>query len=324
MKRFALIGAAGYIAPRHMKAIAETGSQLVVAYDPSDNVGVIDNYFPCASFFVEYERFQRFIDREQYSNEQAIDYTSVCSPNYLHDPHIRGALRQGTDVICEKPLVLNPYNIDALQRIEELTGKRVFTILQLRLHHAIQELKEKIINEAPATPKHEVDLTYITSRGRWYYSSWKGTVEKSGGIATNIGVHFFDMLYWLFGDLQHSVVHLYTHDRAAGYLEYERARVRWFLSINYETLPESVKTAGQRTFRSVVMDGSEVEFSSGFTDLHTQSYQKILAGEGFGLNEARHAVEITNRMRREKPSGLRGEYHPMASLPLTDHPFVVK
>lgn len=319
MKNFALIGAAGYIAPRHLKAIKDTGNDLVAAYDPFDSVGIIDSYFPGADFFVEFERFDRHISKLQRKNHQ-VDYVSICSPNYLHDSHIRFGLRIGADVICEKPLVLNPWNAEALMELEEETGKRVNNILQLRLHPNIIKLKEQIDN-GPADKIYDFDLTYITSRGNWYYTSWKGDISKSGGIATNIGIHFFDMLNFLFGKVQKNVVHLHTHDRAAGYLEFTRARVRWFLSINAETLPPQALAKNMRTYRSMTLEGQEIEFSDGFTDLHTKSYEQILAGKGFGLKEALPSIEIAYQIRHTQPIGLVGDYHPYCKLPAGNHPF---
>ncbi|MEJ5220057.1 Gfo/Idh/MocA family oxidoreductase [Cognatishimia sp. D5M38] len=310
MKRFALIGAAGYIAPRHMGAIRSTQNDLVAALDPNDSVGIIDSHFPEADFFTEFERFDRHLDKLR-RNGNGVDYVSICSPNYLHDSHMRFALRSGADAICEKPLVLNPWNIDGLTEIEKDTGRKVNTILQLRVHPAITELRERILRE-PKDKKHEVDLTYITSRGHWYLQSWKGAEKKSGGIATNIGVHFFDMLHFIFGELQENKVHLAEDTRAAGYLEYEHARVRWFLSIDINDVPSSVRAAGQRTFRSITVDGHEIEFSGGFTDLHTRSYEEILAGRGFGLEENRVAIETVSHIRNaEARSG--GEQHPFVS-----------
>lgn len=309
MKRFALIGAAGYIAPRHMQAIKATGNQLVAAYDPNDSVGIIDSHFPDADFFTEFERFDRHVDkRRRANNGRQIDYVSICSPNYLHDSHMRFALRSGADAICEKPLVLNPWNIDGLQEIERDTGHKVSTILQLRVHPAIVALREKVQCEKRDT-KHEVDLTYITSRGHWYLQSWKGDVKKSGGIATNIGVHFFDMLHYIFGALQANVVHLSTDTKAAGYLEYENARVRWFLSVDVEDVPAEVRETGQRTYRSITVDGEEIEFSGGFTDLHIRSYEEILAGRGFGLEENRTAISTVAAIRDAIPAPLTGDYH---------------
>lgn len=309
MKNFALIGAAGYIAPRHMKAIKDTGNNLLAAYDKADSVGIIDSHFPSADFFVEFERFDRHIEKLKYEEDLYLDYVSICSPNYLHDAHIRFALRSGADAICEKPLVLNPWNIDKLQKVEEKTGKNIYNILQLRVHPSIIELREKVAN-APKNAKFEVDLTYLTSRGHWYQTSWKGDVSKSGGIATNIGVHFYDMLSWIFGGVQENIVHVHEKDRAAGYLEFENARVRWFLSINSKYLPEEVKKKGQTTFRSITIDGEELEFSGGFTDLHTMVYKDILEGKGYGLEAARTAIEIVHKIRNTESIGLKGDYHP--------------
>lgn len=311
---FALVGAAGYVAPRHLKAIKETGNNLVAAYDPNDSVGVLDSYFPSASFFTEFERFDRHIEKLRRQG-QGLQWLSVCSPNYLHDAHIRFGLRNGADVICEKPLVLNPWNAEALLESEQEHGKKVFTILQLRLHPALQALQN-----LKSAQKHEIDLTYITSRGQWYFASWKGDVSKSGGIATNIGIHFFDMLIWLFGDVLESVVNVHTHDRAAGFLELERARVRWFLSIDADSLPKAA--AGKRTYRSLTLNGSEVEFSEGFTDLHTESYKRILDGKGFGISEAMPAIRLAHEIRTSVPVGLTGKYHPLAAQPSKNHPFL--
>jgi len=322
MKNFALIGASGYIAPRHLQAIKETNNTLLAAYDPFDGVGIMDNYFPRADFFTEYERFERHIDKLKRLGHQ-LDYVSICSPNYLHDSHIRFGLKNGANVICEKPLVLNPWNLEGLVQLEKETGKHVYNILQLRLHESIIALKEKVDN-APRDKIFDFDLTYIASRGKWYYTSWKGNEQKSGGIATNIGVHFFDMLSWIFGDVKENLVHLHEHDRAAGYLEFERAKVRWFLSINAETLPESAKKAGKTTYRSMTLEGEEIEFSAGFTDLHNKSYKAILAGDGFRISEALNAIKIVHKIRNTKPIGLVGEYHPYANKPLSPHPFHLK
>lgn len=322
MKNFALIGAAGYIAPRHMKAVKDTGNVLLAAYDKFDSVGVMDSHFPDADFFTEFERFDRHIEKLKRSDKK-IDYVSICSPNYLHDSHIRFGLRVGADVICEKPLVLNPWNIDALGEVEKEHGTRVYNILQLRLHPSIIALKKQI-EEGPKDKIYDIDLAYITSRGHWYYTSWKGDVSKSGGIATNIGVHFYDMLTWVFGAVKQNVVHVHTHDRAAGYFELERARVRWFLSINADTLPETVKARGGRTYRSLTMERTEIEFSDGFTELHTHSYQHILDGHGFGLEEARPSIEIVHDIRHAAPIGLKGDYHPLAAGELDKHPFSSK
>lgn len=297
MKNFALIGAAGYIAPRHMRAIKDTGNRLSIAFDTSDSVGVIDSYFPDADYFTEFERFDREVYR-RFRNDDAnrIDYVAICSPNYLHDAHCRFALRSGADAICEKPLVLNPWNLDGLMEMEADTGRRIYTILQLRLHPAIVALKEKVA-AAGRSEKYEVDLTYITSRGKWYMQSWKADENKAGGIATNIGVHFFDMLHYVFGALQENVVHLHDDRHAAGYLEFEKARVRWYLSIDLNDVPEDARAAGQTTWRSITVDGEEIEFSGGFTDLHTLSYQSIVAGNGFPVGENRTAIEAVSHIR---------------------------
>ena len=311
MKNFALIGVAGYIAPRHMQAIKATGNNLVAALDPNDSVGIIDSHFPDADFFTEFERFDRHIDKMRRSNNgKSIDYVSICSPNYLHDSHMRFALRSGADAICEKPLVLNPWNIDGLLDIERDSGHKVNTILQLRVHPSIMALRQKIQSQKRDT-KHEVDLAYITSRGRWYLRSWKGDLKKSGGIATNIGVHFFDMLHFIFGPLQDNVVHHSSETKAAGYLEYEQARVRWFLSVNVEDIPDATRATGQRTYRSITVDGEEVEFSGGFTDLHIRSYEEILAGRGYGLEENRTAITTVAAIRNAKIAPLQGDYHPL-------------
>lgn len=310
-KNFALIGAAGYIAPRHMAAIRDTGNRLVAALDPNDSVGIIDSYFPQAHFFTEFERFDRHVDKlHRKGAAERLDYVSVCSPNYLHDSHIRFALRAGADAICEKPVVLNPWNLDGLSEIERDTGRRVNTILQLRVHPAIIALREKV-RTGPADTKWDVDLTYITSRGRWYLQSWKGDERRSGGVATNIGVHFFDMLHFVFGRLQENRVHLSTNTKAAGYLEYERARVRWLLSIDAADLPRQASAVGQRTYRSITANGEEIEFSEGFADLHTRSYEEILAGRGFGLEENRTAIETVAAIRTASPAPREGERHPI-------------
>lgn len=319
MKDFALIGAAGYIAPRHLKAIKNTGNNLLAAYDPFDSVGIMDSYFPEADFFVEFERFDRHIDKLK-RKDRPIDFVSVCSPNYLHDSHIRFGLRNNADVICEKPIVLNPWNIDALEEIERESGKYIFSILQLRLHQTIIALKEKVMH-GPKDKIYDVDLTYLTSRGHWYYTSWKGDVSKSGGIATNIGVHFYDMLTWIFGPVKSNTVHVHAHDRAAGYLELEKARVRWFLSISYDTIPEEIKGQGKRTYRSIQIGGEELEFSDGFTDLHTDSYKAILSGNGFRIGETKQAIQIVHDIRHAAPIGLKGEYHPFAKIAAAPHPF---
>lgn len=305
---FALIGAAGFVAPRHMKAIQQTGNTLVAAVDVNDSVGVIDSYFPEADFFTEFERFDRHVDKLRRKG-RPIHYVSICTPNYLHDAHVRFALRSSANAICEKPLVLNPWNVDALMDFERDYDKRVNTILQLRLHPSIQALRDKVA-AAPADKVFDFDLTYLTSRGHWYFASWKNDIRRSGGIATNIGVHFFDVLHWVFGARRSSIVHIHREDTAAGYLEYERARVRWFLSVNSDYLPQAARDAGKRTFRSITLDGEEIEFSDGFTDLHTESYRRILAGDGFGLEEARPSIEAVYEIREAAPVGLSGEYHP--------------
>ena len=296
MKNFALIGTAGYVAPRHMKAIKETGNNLVAALDKHDNVGILDSYFPNAHFFTEFERFDRHLDKLKRKG-QNVDYVSICSPNYLHDSHIRFALKHGADAICEKPLVLNPWNVDALEEIERETGKKIYTILQLRLHPAIIALRERIQN-GPKDKIYNVDLRYITSRGNWYQVSWKGDQAKSGGIATNIGIHFFDMLIWIFGSVKRNEVKIHEKDHAQGYLELDRARVNWFLSINYDHIPEDIKRTGKRTFRTLTIENEELEFSEGFTDLHTLSYQQILSGGGFGIADARPSIEVVHAIRK--------------------------
>ncbi len=344
MKNFALIGAAGFIAPRHLKAIKDSGNNLVAALDPFDSVGILDSFFPEASFFTEFERFDRHLERVRRTrglgdwetgrgkNEgvtgrggegaraDGVDFVSVCSPNYLHDAHIRFGLRIGADVICEKPLVLNPWNIEALERIEKESGKKVYNIFQLRLHPSIIALKKRI-DEDPSDKIYDLDLTYITSRGNWYYTSWKGDVSKSGGIATNIGVHFYDMLTWIFGAVKENVVHVSSHDRVSGFLQLAKARVRYFLSINEETLPADVRKAGKRTYRLLEINGEEIEFSDGFTDLHTESYRQILSGNGFPLCDAIPSIQLVHDIRHAVPVGLPGDYHPFAKLAASKHPF---
>jgi len=306
MKNFALVGAAGYVAPRHMRAIRDIGGSMKVAFDPRDSVGVLDSYFPDVSFFVEFERFDRHIDKLRREGEP-IDYVSICSPNYLHDAHVRFALRSGAHAICEKPLVLNPWNLDSLEEIAEQTGLQVNTILQLRLHPAIVELRERVASEPGKI--HDVDLSYITTRGRWYHVSWKGDLGKSGGIATNIGIHFMDMLIHVFGDVKKISLHAQTPSYAAGYLELERARVRWFLSIDREHLPPD--SGEKTTWRSILIDGEELEFSSGFTDLHTESYRNIVDGKGFGIDQVRPSVELASSLRAMSPTPDQGEKHPL-------------
>lgn len=308
-KNFGLIGVAGYIAIRHLKAIRDTGNVLLASLDNFDSVGIIDSFFPHSDFFVEFERFDRHFDKLKRSGTK-IDYVTICSPNYLHDSHIRFALRHHADAICEKPIVLNPWNVDALQQIENETGRKIYTVLQSRLHPKIQELKEKIQN-GPKNKIYDIDLTTITSRGNWYFFSWKGDVQKSGGVATNIGIHFFDMLGWIFGATRKNIVHLSEYNKVAGYLELENARIRWFLSLDEKDLPEQSVSKGQRAFRSIVVDGEEVEYSDGFTELHTLTYKEILAGRGFGLNDARQSVDIAYNIRNAKIASLTGDYHPI-------------
>lgn len=350
MKNFALLGAAGFVAPRHMRAIKETGNKIVAAMDKHDAVGVIDSYFPDSTFFVEFERLDRHVEKlRRQGEDKRVHYVSIATPNYLHDAHIRFALRVGADAICEKPLVLNPWNIDALKEIEKESGRKVNTVLQLRHHPSIIALKAKIDSAAPcpspiiepvsgkqsgvrgsellapdspisepsslppipcSPTKSHIDLTYITSRGRWYLVSWKGDLEKSGGLASNIGIHFFDMLQWIFGDVQLNIVHLSQPMKAAGYLELERARVRWFLSVDSADLPATAKESGKTTYRSITIDGEELEFSDGFTDLHTVTYQEIMKNNGFGLDNVRPSIETAFEIRNAKPVGMRGEYHP--------------
>lgn len=309
VKNFALIGAAGYIAPRHMKAIKDTGNRLVAALDPKDSVGIIDSYFPEADFFLETERFDRHLDKLRRQGDNRIDYVSICSPNFLHDSHIRLALRNQCHAICEKPIVLNPWNVDALAEIEKESGYKIYNVLQLRLHPKILELKARI-DQSPADKIFDIDLAYITSRGRWYHISWKGDPAKSGGIATNIGVHFFDMLGFIFGKIRVVVVHHMSATTAAGFLQYDKARVRWFLSIDANCLPEEAVSKGMRTYRALTIEGENFEFSEGFTDLHTRVYEDILAGGGFGLDAARQSIEIVYQIRNAQPLGRTGDYHP--------------
>lgn len=318
-QNFALIGAAGYIAPRHLKAIADTGNDLVAAYDRFDSVGRLDSSFPECSFFTENEQFDRYCSKRMHSDDP-LHWVSICTPNYTHDAFIRYGLRLGCDVICEKPVVLNPYNIDTLMEVEKETGHKAYNILQLRLHDSIAALKKKV-DEGPKDKIYDVDLTYITSRGKWYYASWKGDVHKSGGVATNIGVHFYDMFQWIFGPVKKNIVHVMSFDRVAGYLELEKARVRYFLSINAENLPENAVQGEKKTYRTLSIDGDEFEFSKGFTELHTESYKKILNGEGFRISEARPCIEIVSDIRHSTPIGLKGDYHPLAKQPLSAHPF---
>ena len=307
-KNFAVIGVAGYIAIRHVKAIKETGNRLVASLDKFDSVGFLDSYFPESDFFIEFERFDRHVEKLKREGLH-LDYVSICSPNYMHDSHFRFALRVGADAICEKPIVLNPWNIDALQEIEKESGKSIYNILQLRLHPSIIALKKKI-DEAPKDKMFDIDLTYITSRGKWYFFSWKGDMSKSGGIATNIGVHFFDMLTWIFGDVKENIVHVSTPETASGFLQLEKARVRWFLSVDQNALPVEVLAKGQRTYRSITVNGESLEFSDGFTDLHTESYKGILNGNGFRISETRKSIETVYDIRKANTVGLKGEFHP--------------
>ena len=315
LMNFALVGAGGYIAPRHMKAIRDTGNNLVAAVDSSDSVGILDSFSHDIAFFTEFERFDRHVDKlRRENNNKKIDYVSICSPNYLHDAHIRFALRSGADAICEKPIVLNPWNVDALGDIEKETGKKIYNILQLRTHPSIIALKEKIGNEKKKE-KYEIDLTYITSRGRWYFTSWKGDLEKSGGVATNIGVHFFDMLMWIFGSVQHHEVHLSEPHRTSGFIGLEKANVRWLLSLDRNDLPEEAVISNKLTYRSIKMEGKEFEFSDGFTDLHTQVYKNILNGNGFGLEDARPSINLVYEIRNAKPTVSNSSHiHPLAEI----------
>ena len=310
MKRFALVGAAGYIAPRHMKAIRDTGNNLVVAMDVNDSVGILDSHFPEAQFFTDFELFDAHVNAERRAGS-ALDYVSIASPNFLHSAHMQWALRSGADAICEKPLVLNPDQIDELKTVETETGRKIHTILQLRLHPAILALRDRVA-QMPQNQKVDVDLTYITSRGNWYLKSWKGLTEKSGGIATNIGVHFYDMLHFVYGRVQENIVHLNTPTKAAGYLEYERARVRWFLSVDVADVPEVERAKGKRTYRAVTADGENLEFSDGFTELHTKIYEDILSGGGFGVEENRVAIETVATIRNA----------PIVPVGPLTHPFV--
>jgi UDP-N-acetyl-2-amino-2-deoxyglucuronate dehydrogenase len=309
MKNFVLTGVGGYIAPRHLRAIKETGGNVLAVLDPSDSVGIIDSYFPEASFFTEFERFDRHIEKLRRNKNKKIDYVSICSPNYLHDAHIRFALRIDADAICEKPVVLNPWNLDALSVIQNESRRNVNVILQLRLHPSIIKLKKEVEN-SDKDKVFDVDLTYITPRGKWYFSSWKGDVEKSGGIGTNIGVHFFDMLSWIFGEPGKSIVHFSSQDRISGFTELKRARVRWFLSLNSNDL-SFIKSGDDKTYRSIVVNKNEIEFSDGFTHLHTLSYENILKREGFTLEDARSSIEIVSNIRNMPSMGKVGNYHPL-------------
>ena len=309
---FALIGAAGYIAPRHMKAIKESGNDLVAALDPMDSVGIIDSYFPNADFFIEPERFDRHLDKLKRSGNRKVDYVSICSPNYLHDAHIRMALRSGAHAICEKPLVLNPWNLEGLMELEKESNKRIYNILQLRHHKSIIDLKQKI-DGLPKDKIHDIDLTYITSRGKWYHYSWKGNISKSGGVVTNIGIHFFDMLGWIFGNMKSNTLHLLTANKASGLLQLENANIRWYLSIDKNDLPIEATSNDLSTYRSISVDGDDFEFSGGFTDLHTESYKSILEGKGFGLDDARNSIEIAHLIRNQAITTSKSDAHPLLS-----------
>lgn len=308
MKNFALAGAAGFIAERHMRAIRETGNRIVAATDVFDVMGRMDSYFPDAEFYTNQQAFEAFL-REKRNTPEAVEYLSICTPNHLHAPYILTALRHDAFAICEKPLVLYPEELQMIEEAEQQSGRKVFNILQLRLHPAIVALREKISQGDPGKI-HDIDLTYITSRGKWYFESWKGDWSKSGSLATNIGIHFFDMLIWIFGKVQSNTVHAYEHHYAAGFLELERARVRWYLSLDYDDVPQAAKDRGLRTYRSITVDGREIEFSGGFTDLHTQAYNHILGWNGFGINDARACILLTHEIRNTRPVGLTGDYHP--------------
>ena len=319
-KNFALIGTAGYVAPRHLKAIKDNGGHLLASIDPSDSVGVIDSYFPNSKFFTSFERFDRHLSKLAL-NDETIDYLAVCSPNHLHDAHIRYGLRMNAKVICEKPLVLNPKNLDALEQLESESEGSVYTILQLRLIAELQELKNQITN-SPSNDKHEVELSYITPRGNWYYTSWKGDKSRSGGIVCNIGIHLFDLLIWLFGPVEDSELHIMAHDRASGYLSLKNATVKWFLSINGVHLPKEAKTKGMPSYRNLSIDGREIEFSKGFTELHTRSYEAIMNGEGFGIAEARSSIELVHKINMQEVAEIPTHKHPLYHLAPSKHPFL--
>ncbi len=313
------MGVAGYIAPRHLKAIKNSGNNLVAALDPFDSVGIMDSYFPDCSYFNQFELFDRHLSKLKRA-DKGVDFLSVCTPDHFHDAHIRYGLQLGANVISEKPMVLNPKCLDELAKAEKESGKRAFTILQLRYHEVILGLK-KTIDEGPKDKIYDIDLSYITSRGSWFYTSWKGDPLRSGGIATNIGIHFFDMFQWIFGAVRKNIVHIKEHDRVAGYLEFDRARVRYFLSINSDTLPTEISKTGQRIYRLITIDGNEFDFTDGFADLHTESYKRIMNGEGFGIEEARPCIQIVDDIKNATAIGLKGDYHPYARLPLAAHPF---
>ncbi len=311
MRNFALTGAGGFVAPRHFKAIHDSGHRLIAACDPNDSVGVLDQYSFDVRFFTEFERFDRYLDKVRRGPEEGrVHYLSVCSPNYLHDAHCRLGLRVGADVICEKPLVINPWNLDALAELEEETGHRVWNILQLRAHDRLVALREELFAKRSERGKHEVELTYITSRGPWYDQSWKGSPERSGGVPTNIGIHFFDMLLWMFGAFEGAQVHMSEARRMAGFLELERARVKWFLSVDHRDLPSAATSSGKKTFRTISVDGTEVEFSEGFTDLHTRVYQLTVAGKGFGIADAKPSIQLAHTLRGAAIESSRTDAHP--------------
>jgi UDP-N-acetyl-2-amino-2-deoxyglucuronate dehydrogenase len=310
MKNFALIGAAGFVAERHIRAIKETGNNLAVACDTFDVMGRMDSYFPEAEFFPEFDYFDHYIKEQQSKKSSAIDYCSICTPNYLHFQHIEYALKNGMNAICEKPMVLYPFEVERLERLIQETGLSVHTILQLRLHPVIMALREEYLSKAK-DQIFDVDLTYITSRGKWYYKSWKGDASKSGGVTANIGVHFFDMLSWIFGEVKEIIVHSYELHKASGFLQLERARVRWFLSLDYDDLPEPLRVKGIRTYRSVTIDGKEIEFSDGFTNLHTATYNEIISCGNFGIQEVKPSVILTDSIRNSTSVGLIGDYHPL-------------
>lgn len=313
MKNFALIGVAGYIAPRHLKAIKDTGNRLLAACDPSDSVGVLDRFFFDARYFREFERFDRFVEKQRRRAEaERIHYVSICSPNYLHDAHVRFALRVGAHAVCEKPLVINPWNLDALAELESEYGRRIWTVLQLRVHPALVALRAKLV-AAPPSRKHDVVLTYVTSRGNWYLASWKGDPARSGGLPTNIGIHFFDLLLWLFGRADGIEVNVAEPTRVSGYLALERANVRFFLSVDRHDLPAPPDAGGATTHRSITVDGNEIEFSEGFADLHTAVYRDILDGGGFGVADARASIVLAHAIRNAQPVGRTSRMHPLAA-----------